>query len=134
MKNPIKELSNEVGSTTDIKSIKKGAGKPNRIRAEPRKMLPLIIVPRKQIPVILSGELKFEPLYIPYTIMEVIILSIMLGSCPPGKVVVKAHKTPAAIPVIKVILKFFVKIPFEGLAFFISAIIEILLFLILFTI
>jgi hypothetical protein len=31
-------------------------------------------------------------------------------------------------------LKFFVKIPFEGLAFFISAIIEILLFLILFTI
>jgi hypothetical protein len=31
-------------------------------------------------------------------------------------------------------LKFFIKIPFEGLAFFISAIMEILLFLRLFTI
>ena len=31
----------------DTKSIKKGAGKPIKIRAEPRKMLPLIIVPRK---------------------------------------------------------------------------------------
>ena len=44
---PKSELSTEVGSTIDIKSIKKGAGKPKRIRAVLRKMLPLIIVPRK---------------------------------------------------------------------------------------
>ena len=31
----------------DTKSIKKGAGKPNRIRDEPRKILPLIMVPIK---------------------------------------------------------------------------------------
>ena len=41
---------------------------------------------------------------------EVIILSIMLGNCPPGKVVVKAHKIPATIPVIRVILKSLVRL------------------------
>ena len=45
--NPIKQLSAEVGSTMDTKSIEKGAGNPNRIRAEARKMLPLIKVQRK---------------------------------------------------------------------------------------
>ena len=45
--NPIKELNIEVGSTMDTKSAKKGAGRPNRIRADPKKILPLIIVPRK---------------------------------------------------------------------------------------
>lgn len=42
--------------------------------------------------------------------MDVIILSIILGNCPPGNVVDKAHKTPATIPVIKVIFKSLVKI------------------------
>ena len=46
-KNPKSELSTEVGSTIDTKRIKNGAGSPNRRRAEPRKMLPLIIVPKK---------------------------------------------------------------------------------------
>ena len=57
---------------------------------------------------ILRGELEFNPLYIEYIMIEVTDLSIMLGSCPPGKVVVKAPKIPATIPVIIAILKFFV--------------------------
>ena len=48
----------------DTKSIKKGAGKPNKIRADPRKMLPLIIVPKKINTVNLRGELEFDFLYI----------------------------------------------------------------------
>ena len=45
--NPIKEFITEVGSTTETKSNKKGAGKPDRRRAAPRKMLPLTMVPTK---------------------------------------------------------------------------------------
>ena len=75
-------------------------------------MLPLIKVPRKYIPVNLIEELAFELelLYIAYTIIEVTILSIMFGSWPPGNDVVRAHKAPATIPVMRVILKSFVRI------------------------
>lgn len=50
-------------------------------------------------------DFEFKFIYITYTTIEVIILSIILGNCPPGNDVDKAHKIPATTPVTNVILK-----------------------------
>lgn len=96
-----------VGRTMAKNNTVNGAGKPTIISAEYKNVVPLIMVPKKAIiPMETCLFLKLSNTFIIiYTAMQVTSLSMILGICPPGKVVVMAVRIPPRSAVTTVLWK-----------------------------
>ena len=98
------------GKTTVKTRALKGAGKPAKIKAVPKKTDPLTKVPIKdKIKTFIFSErtpplIPSKNLIRKNTKFAVINLSTILATCPPGKLVVKAVSKPETKPTVKAVL------------------------------
>ena len=97
---------NTVGNAITVTKVIKLPGRPTNILADPKKDNPLTIVPKLNPIKIFILSLTLLPivLNIKYITCPVINLSIILGNCPPGNLVVKAVIIPIIMLDINVVL------------------------------
>ncbi len=81
-------------------------GNPTIVRADVKKITPEIIVPNAVIISVESDALtnRLSITYKTYTIIDVNTLSMMFGTKPPGKELVRPDKKPVTIPKMKLFL------------------------------
>ena len=107
-------LIKSAGITTVINNIEKSAGNPEIYLADNKNVLPLISVPKGKLIKtsifsfklfnFIRSNILFKNNNKRYIIFTVTSLSIILGSCPPGNLVVKAVKIPVIIAAIIFVL------------------------------